>query len=119
MSLPPDLMAKFGRDEYYREWIEKIPRVVFDPMWDVRAIPPFGGALIRYHIRHNGAKVSIYLDGDNSLGYGPEPAYWEVYPFEDDVWRCAIDETSDLVAAIQESIKQQTKHPLSGEGMAQ
>lgn len=110
---------KYKRDDYYREWVEKIPRVRFDPEWDVRAIPPFGGALVRYKVRHNGAFVSIYLDGDNSLGYGPEPAYWEVYPYEGDVWRCRIDETESLVEAIRESINEQTMHPLTGEGMAE
>jgi hypothetical protein len=119
VTLSPDLQEKYGRDKYYREWVNKIPHVPFDPDWDVRAIPPFGGALVRYQVRHNGAFVSIYLDGDNSLGYGPDPAYWEVCPFEDDVWRCAIDETDALIYAIRESINQQTKHPLSGEGMAE
>lgn len=115
MSLPPDLQAKYGRDEYFRQWCEKIPHVPFLPEWDVRAIPPFGGALVRYWIKYEGARVSVYLDGDNSLGHGPEPAYWEIHPFDDDVWRCAITETDDLVAAIETSIKSQINHPLSGE----
>lgn len=105
-----------AKENLYQEWARKMPRIPFDCAWDVRAIPPFGGALVRYAVKHDGAIVSIYFDGDNSLGYGPEPAYWEVYPFEDDVFRCRWDETDELVAAIRYSINMQTKHPLSGEG---
>ena len=116
MTLPPDLRAKYGREIYYRKWTSKIPRVRFDPEWDVRAVPPFSGALVRYQVRHDGAFVSIYLDGDQSLGCWDGP-YWEVHPYDGDVWRCDLDETDALVGAIRESINQQTKHPLTGEGL--
>ena len=95
-------------DQYYRDWMLEIPNVPFDPSWDVRAIPPFAGALVRYLVKERGCPlpgVSIYLDGNNSLGYGPEPAYWEIYPSAGgDIDRFAIEETTELVEAIRQSL---------------
>lgn len=108
-------LAKYGRDAYYRRWVSQIPYIPFDPKWDVRAVPPWGGALVRYLIAFRGAKVSVFLDGDNSLGCGPEPAYWEVYPFQGDVFRCCIDETEVLASAIKESLYLQRSTKLKQE----
>lgn len=95
-------------DQYYRDWTHRIPHIPFDPSWDVRAIPPFSGALVRYLVKERDCPlpgISIYLDGNNSLGYGPEPAYWEIYPAADgDTERFAISETAELVEAIRQSL---------------
>jgi hypothetical protein len=98
---------RFSRElsEMQREWYQKIPHVPFKPSWDVRAAPPFGGALIRYRVSYKGCEVSIYLDVNDSLGSVGQP-YWEIYPGSDgDVERFLLDETDDLAKGIAASIR--------------
>lgn len=99
------IRAEAALGERFREWWGKIPRVNFDPSWDVRAQPPFGGAMIRYSVEHKGAHVSIYMDAYDRLGCVGEP-YWEIHPDRDgtDCERFLLNETDDLVAGIAASI---------------
>ena len=69
----------------WQKWKDKIPFLVFDKEWEVKAVPPYMGAVIRYKIRHidnPSYLVSVFLDGYNLLGGGSQSEpYWEVYPF--------------------------------------
>jgi hypothetical protein len=76
--------------------------------WQVRVIPPFGDAVIRFQvILPSGTLKSIYMDSRNSLGYWggdintPEP-YWEVDPYKGDVGRCDLADTIMLMEMIQD-----------------
>jgi hypothetical protein len=93
--------------EYFLSFYYKIPAIKWPPEWDVRAVPPFGGALVRYRVQHEGATASIYLDGNNSLGYWEDGPYWEVHPYEGDNFRCNMDETGALVEAVAKSLAEQ------------
>lgn len=77
------LQARIKVETHYewRKWIDKIPYINFDSDWDVKAIPPFSGAIIRYLIKDKSSNkvVSIYLDCYDELGLVGEP-YWELYP---------------------------------------
>ena len=57
------------RREHWYSWIDKIPALHFDPEWDVRIIPPFGGAVARFYVHYNGNHVSVYLDTMCRLGW--------------------------------------------------
>lgn len=87
----------------WREWSEVIPYLQLDPRLELKVVPPFSGALIRFLVRNKETKevVSIYLDGYNLLGYYEKP-YWEMYPYENDVFRCGIQEIDLLVENIEE-----------------
>jgi len=94
----------------WRKWTKKIPFLKF-PGWEVKPIPPFACALVRFIVQKGDKDVSVYLDVDNSLGIwiddegNPEP-YWEINPAADgDTYRCAMDETFALQHAIAESLK--------------
>lgn len=90
---------------YYRNFHDKVPYVPFKRSWQVRAIPPFGGALVRYIVKWGDFTLSIYLDGDESLGFYGEP-YWELYPASDgDTFRCAMDDVEKLVNACAASFR--------------
>ena len=89
-----------------REIGDKIPFLKFDNDWEIKIIPPFGGASSRFLVKCKNATVSIYSDFFNNLGYMNNP-YWEVYPYNGDVFRCSIDNTEALLNAIRESIKEQ------------
>lgn len=107
-------LVRYGNDDYYRKWADQIPYLDFPDEWLVRPIPPFGGAVVRFTVKLNNTDtfVSVYLDCDNTLGiwHGPngEPApYWEVHPYEGDVWRCNMGDTDKLISAIRHALAEQ------------
>jgi len=86
----------------------RIPWLYFHSDWQVRIIPPFGDAVVRFQvILPSGVLKSIYMDSRNSLGFWgedlnvPEP-YWEVYPYKGDVGRCDLADTIMLMEMIQD-----------------
>lgn len=88
-------------------WLDKIPYLNFPSTWQVKVIPPFAGAMIRFFVRTHrmpeDRRVSVYLDCDNKLGVSDGP-YWEVYPLRDDVFRCTMKNTEALMDGIQDAI---------------
>ena len=86
--------------EEWRRWCEEIPELQFPSTWNVRIIPPFGGAIVRFIIND---KISVYLDCYDALGIMGKP-YWEIYPHCDDTWRCPMNNTDDLIAHIDEAL---------------
>jgi hypothetical protein len=87
-----------------REWMNRMPPMPFQADWDVRAIPPFGGAMVRYKIAKGKATVSVYMDAYDELGSMGEP-YWEIYPSKDgETDRFLLAETEELIAAIGASL---------------
>lgn len=89
--------------EDWRGWCNKIPALQFDPEWAVKIIPPFGGAMARFLVEKDGKTASVYLDCYEALGCFGEP-YWEVHPVDDDVARCAMNDTAELMNLIRQSI---------------
>lgn len=87
----------------YRKWCDKIPYIKFDPGWEVKVIPPFGGAVVRFLVNYKGNQVSVYLDCYEMLGCMGQP-YWEMYPYEEDVKRFYLNETDELINCIREEL---------------
>lgn len=86
--------------EKWREICNKIPSLNFKKEWNVKIIPPFGGALTRFWIGYKNNHVSVYLDWYGRLGCVDEP-YWELCPWEDDVKRYYLTETEELMKDIE------------------
>jgi len=96
--------AEVEREEEWGEkWIKEIPHLHFKQDWKVKIIPPFGGAIARFWIDKGDNHVSVYLDCYDKLGYFGAP-YWEVYPYEEDVYRVAMNDTDELLKIIAEVI---------------
>lgn len=92
-------------NERLRSWYTKIPHVPFQPEWDVRAVPAFGGAIVRYRIQHMGADISVYLDAYDALGCVGKP-YWQIYPDANgDAERFLMADVGDLVSGIADAIE--------------
>lgn len=98
------------------KWLEKIPYLRFDPNWEVKIIPPYNGAMIRFHVRCNTeGDISVYLDCCSVLGsffgesdmLNDEP-YWEIYPYntDDDIHRVHIDDIDGLMSGIGYALDQ-------------
>lgn len=99
------IITKYETLQECRGWCARIPALHFEKEWDVKIIPPFGGAVIRFCIDHNGKHVSVYFDGYSELGYvldkndKPIP-YFEYYDGED-CHRYWIDESEEMMADIK------------------
>ena len=85
--------------ERWHEWDRLMPQLHFKENWGVTIIPPFGGAIIRFRVEHNGRCVSVYFDGYDRLGIVGQP-YWEVYDFNEGPYRFLYDEVGDLMDYI-------------------
>lgn len=103
MDLTP---YKYDQIMETRKWSQMIPYLQFPNDWLVKIIPPFGGATIRFLVKKDIASVSIYLDCYSNLGCMDEP-YWEIYPYEDDTFRCPLNESETLLNAIKQSLESQ------------
>ena len=44
------------------KWCKEIPRLNFRSDWNVKIMPPFGGAIIRFNCEKNGNYADVYLD---------------------------------------------------------
>lgn len=91
------------RDEEWRKWADKIPHLQFKEDWNVKVIPPFGGAMARFWINKGDNHVSVYLDCFDNLGAVGKP-YWEVYSFEGDPSRVLMDDTDELMKILAEAL---------------
>lgn len=99
------------RNHEWRKWMLEIPYIAFPAEWEVKIVPPFTGAIVRFWIRPKGNEkihCSIYLDCYDVLGCYGKP-YWEVYPHDSDIFRCDMNDTEALLNAIKESFEQQSK----------
>lgn len=97
--------------EKWRDVCKKMPSLHFKEEWEVKIIPPFGGALARFIIAHNNKYVSVYYDEYSRLGWmcdaydNPIP-YFELYPnANDDVSRYYLNETEEMMKEIEELLK--------------
>lgn len=107
-------------DEGWRDWMFKIPFLAFNEEVEVSPIPPFAGAMARLRIRHRehpDCTVSLYLDTNHNLGYfgpveGPPTPYWEIYPYAGDTARFGLEDTTNLVQYIHDSIAAQVREKL-------
>jgi len=95
-----------AEEEWREKWIGKIPALTFPEDWEVKIIPPFAGALIRFHVFKGEKWVSVYLDVFGRLAPINNP-YWEIYPHGDDVYRTDIEDTEGLMNKIAEALEQQ------------
>ena len=89
--------------------VQKFRLYILKKEWDVKIIPPFGGAVIRFYINYNGKHVSVYFDGYSELGYmvdeNDEPVpYFEYYDGEE-CYRYYIDESEQMMADIKKFLE--------------
>ena len=100
------------KNQEWRKWSKEIPYIPIKNLseYEVRAIPPFGGAVIRYNFRNpkNEKFCSIFLDCYDRLGCFGEP-YWEIYPYSVDVTRVSMEEVDRLVELIIEVMEDKCK----------
>lgn len=99
------IISRYENLQECRVWGSKLPALHFEKEWDVKIIPPFAGAVIRFHISHNNKNVSVYFDGYSELGFmydddGKPIPYFEYYDGED-CHRYHIDESEEMMNDIK------------------
>lgn len=91
----------------------EIPALHFKPEWEVIITPPFGGAMMRFVVRHNGRYVSVYCDFYENLGFHDGAPYWEMYPrtrlndngeHDEDTMRFNLADTDGLLKNIEQEL---------------
>ncbi|MFA5760256.1 MAG: hypothetical protein WC877_00575 [Dehalococcoidales bacterium] len=91
----------------WKKWTKEIPFVNWPSEWEVKAIPPFGGSIIRYLVRlkqYPDHDISIYLDCYDELGVVGQP-YWEIYPAnEGDTYRCLMNDVDELITELWKAL---------------
>lgn len=84
------------------KWRGEIPYLQFPQEWKIKIVPP-NMAVVRFIVEHNNKRISVYLDCYDILGCVGEP-YWEIYPYEEDTFRCLMNETDELLEAIKKGL---------------
>lgn len=91
------------------KWQKVIPAFKIKPDWLIQIIPPFVSAIVRFRISKENFKddqfISVYLDCYDLIGSFGGP-YWEAYPIDDDVCRCAMDDIDCLMNCIETGLQQ-------------
>ncbi len=95
------------RLERWRDVAQALPYIPMRGDWKVRVMPPFTGALARFHVMRGDAHVSVYYDEYCRLG-GWNEGYWEIWPdAAGDNYRLLRDEAEALAEAIEKSLAAQ------------
>lgn len=94
---------EYSQTMEHSKWVKEIPYLKFPSDWEVQISPPFAGAVVRFRIKSKGKDISIYLDCYDTLGCVGQP-YWEIYPHNNDTYRCYLNETEELLKEIQFAI---------------
>lgn len=107
------MLSKVEQMHDFRGWSHKLPAFHFDKEWDVKIIPPFAGAIIRFVIDYNGKHVSVYFDAYSELGWmydndeQPIP-YFEYYDGVD-THRYYLDESEQMMNDIRNFLNNQSQ----------
>lgn len=92
------MVYAYEKSKEFMRWKKELPYLNFKNEWNVKIIPPFGGAIIRFYIEYNNKHVSVYFDGYDSLGFMGEP-YFEYYD-GDDCYRYLMNESKEMMEDI-------------------
>ena len=93
----------------YDRWYKEIPFIKFPASWEVKIIPPFRGAVVRFRVRNaRGKEISVYLDCYDTLGCYGSP-YWEIFPVVDnDIARYAMNDIDGLLKGLKAAMRRRS-----------
>lgn len=100
------MQSRIEKDKGYEKWRKELPVFHFDEKWEVKIIPPFAGAVIRFCINYKDKFVSVYFDSDSSLGFMyddddnliPYFEYWD----GQETYRYLVNESEKMMSEIRE-----------------
>jgi len=96
----------------WRKWSKEIPAIKFPPHWNVKIVPPFAAAMIRFWVTLDDMVdgISVYLDCYETLGCWDGQPYWEIHPCSDgDCARYDMTDVKGLLEGIEEALNARIK----------
>ena len=100
-----NLVTEYHREMESDKWRLGIPFLKFPENYEIKVIPPFAGAVVRFKVRFNDREISVYLDCYDMLGFVNEP-YWEIYPSTNgDVARFVMNDVKGLIDEIKNTLE--------------
>lgn len=99
------MQSRIEKNKGYEKWRKELPSFHFDEKWEVKIIPPFAGAVIRFYISYKDKFVSVYFDSDSSLGFmygddGSPIPYFEYYDGQE-TYRYLPNEAEEMMSDIR------------------
>ncbi len=95
------------------KWMQQIPYITFPQGWEIRVIPSFGCAVVRFMVKKGNREISVFLDCYRMLGAWDRP-YWEIYPGPNERGepeRIAMEDVEELIYQISQSFIQMGDTP--------
>ena len=86
------------------KWALKIPFIRFPMHWQVRILPPFIGAVVRFEVKYKDILVRAALDCYGLLEYSELPQYWSITSMHSDIQTCAMEDTEELIKLIEQTL---------------
>lgn len=99
-----EIMCKYDTMQEMFKWVKELPYLHFKQEWNVKIIPPFAGAIIRFYVDYNNKHVSVYFDAYDRLGLVGKP-YFELYNGEE-CYRYYINETEKMMKDIEKYLEE-------------
>jgi hypothetical protein len=94
-----------GKMYEWDKWSKELPYLTFPRGCEVKVMPPFAGAVVRFSVKKGKNSVSVYFDAYGELGAMREP-YWEIYPAKDgEPERFLLGEEEQMMKAILASLR--------------
>lgn len=98
-----ELRFEYEKMMEYMKWKKSLPGFHFKEKWNVRIVPPFCGAIIRFAISYIDKWVSVYFDAYDALGLVGQP-YWEYYDGTD-CHRYLLGDEEEMMREIEEYLE--------------
>jgi|GEM_PF-1595468 len=107
------LSAQMHKEFEWERFMYEIPKISFPKEWKVQLQPPYMTAIARFVAYDGDEKISVYLDGFNTLGiyrfgsFKKEDIvpYWEAYEIEGETFRCDMNDTEELINVMKDEFK--------------
>ena len=96
--------VEYAKEMESYKWALKIPFIRFPMHWQVRILPPFIGAVVRFEVKYKDILVRAALDCYGLLEYSELPQYWSITSMHSDIQTCAMEDTEELIKLIEQTL---------------
>jgi len=95
--------VEYAKEMESYKWALEIPFIRFPMHWQVRILPPFIGAVVRFEVKYKDILVRVALDCYGLLEYSELPQCWSITSMYSDIQTCAMEDTEELIKLIEQT----------------